>query len=92
MKRLKEGLVIIGILLILFGCCFVADGELWYIPAIVMVIGLLLISIAWLLDYKEQYKYEIDEEEPIEQYPMPEPLSDWELTYLSTLRKDNKDE
>lgn len=100
-KREKAGvvLVITGFLLVMLGCCLVADNQYWWVSVAISGTGCALIALAVFVLPK-------DEDEPVPEdktllvedqehrVVLVAPLTDFELAYLHAVKlgKDNDDE
>lgn len=102
MNLIKGILTTTGFTVFLFACCISTENDnLWYVPMLIGLAGMALVGIAVWIDYRERFKS--DKPEPKKQkvidvwiedihIQMPAPLTDFELAYLSTIRKDDRNE
>ena len=99
-KREKAGavLVVAGFLLVLFGCCLVADNPYWWVSVVISGTGCALIALAVFVLPKDDREPQPDKQLVIEdenhKVVLLAPLTDFELAYLRALKlgKDNDNE
>lgn len=98
-KREKAGIVLVitGFLLVLFGCCLVADNPYWWVSVAISGTGCALIALAVFVLPKDEDEPQQDKRLVIEdenrKVVLLAPLTDFELAYLRALKlgKDEKD-
>lgn len=85
-KREKAGLVLVitGFLLVLFGCCLVADNPYWWVSVVISGTGCGLIALAVFVLPKDE-----DENHKV---VLVAPLTDFELAYLHAVKLGKDDE
>ena len=78
-KREKAGLVLVitGFLLVLLGCCLVADNPYWWVSIVISGTGCALIALAVFVLHK---------------VVLVAPLTDFELAYLHAVKLGKDDE
>lgn len=99
-KREKAGvvLVITGFLLVLFGCCLVADNPYWWVSVAISSTGCALIALAVFVLPKDENEPQQDKRLVIEdenrKVVLVAPLTDFDVAYLRALKlgKDNDNE
>ena len=99
-RREKAGavLVITGFLLVLFGCCLVADNPYWWVSVVVSGTGCGLIALAVFVLPRDEDEPRQDKQLVIEgdenRVVLLAPLTDFDVAYLHALKlgKDNEDE
>lgn len=99
-KREKTGMVLVitGFLLVLFGCCLVADNPYWWVSIVISGTGCALIAMAVFVLPKDDREPQQDKQLVIEdekhKVVLLAPLTDFELAYLHAVKlgKDNEDE
>lgn len=99
-KREKAGvaLVITGFLLVLLGCCLVADNPYWWLSVVISGTGCALIALAVFVLPKDEDEPRQDKQLVIEDdkhtVVLMAPLTDFELAYLHAIQlgKDNENE
>lgn len=99
-KREKAGvvLVITGFLLVMFGCCLVADNPYWWVSAAISGTGCALIALAVFVLPKDEDEPQQDKRLVIEdenrKVVLVAPLTDFDVAYLRALKlgKDNDNE
>lgn len=99
-KREKAGvvLVITGFLLVLLGCCLVADNPYWWVSVASSGTGCGLIALAVFVLPKDEDEPQQDKRLVIEdenhKVVLLAPLTDFDVAYLRALKlgKDNEDE
>lgn len=99
-KREKAGavLVVAGFLLVLFGCCLVADNPYWWVSVVISGTGCALIALAVFVLPKDDREPQPDKQLVIEdenhKVVLLAPLTDFELAYLHAVKlgKDNNNE
>lgn len=97
-KREKAGLVlaITGFLLVLLGCCLVADNQFWWVSVAISGTGCALIALAVFVLPKDSRESQQDKQLVIEdenhKVVLLAPLTDFELAYLRAVKlgKDDK--
>lgn len=97
-KREKAGavMVITGFLLVMFGCCLVADNQYWWVSVAISGTGCALIALAVFVlpeDEARQDKQLVIEDEN-HKVVLVAPLTDFDVAYLRALKlgKDNDNE
>lgn len=96
-KREKAGLVLVitGFLLVLMGCCLVADNPYWWVSVAIST-GCALIALAVFVLPKDDREPQQDKRLVIEDdkhtVVLLAPLTDFELAYLHAVKlgKDDK--
>lgn len=99
-KREKAGvvLVITGFLLVMLGCCLVADNPYWWMSVVISGTGCALIALAVFVLPKDEDKPQQDKRLVIEdeshKVVLVAPLTDFDMAYLRALKlgKDNDNE
>ena len=99
-KREKAGvvLVITGFLLVLLGCCLVADNQYWWVSVAISGTGCALIALAVFVLPKDDREPQQDKRLVIEdenrKVVLVAPLTDFDVAYLRALKlgKDNDNE
>ena len=99
-RREKAGavLVITGFLLVLFGCCLVADNPYWWLSVAISGTGCGLIALAVFVLPRDEDEPRQDKQLVIEgdenRVVLLAPLTDFDVAYLHALKlgKDNEDE
>lgn len=99
-KREKAGvvLVITGFLLVLLGCCLVADNQYWWVSVAISGTGCALIALAVFVLPKDEDEPQQDKRLVIEdeshKVVLVAPLTDFDVAYLRALKlgKDNDNE
>ncbi len=99
-KREKAGMVLVitGFLLVLFGCCLVADNPYWWLSVVISGTGCALIALAVFVLPKDEDELRQDKQLVIEdekhKVVLMAPLTDFDMAYLRALKlgKDNEDE
>ena len=99
-RREKAGavLVITGFLLVLFGCCLVADNPYWWLSVAISGTGCALIALAVFVLPRDEDEPRQDKQLVIEgdenRVVLLAPLTDFDVAYLHALKlgKDNEDE
>ena len=88
-KREKAGLVLVitGFLLVLLGCCLVADTPYWWVSIVISGTGCALIALAVFVLPKDE-----DEPRQDKQLVLVAPLTDFELAYLHAVKLGKDDE
>lgn len=100
MKREKAGvtLVVTGFLLVLFGCCLVADNPYWWVSVVISGTGCGLIALAVFVLPKDEDEPRQDKQLVVEddehRVVLMAPLTDFDVAYLHALKlgKDDKNE
>ena len=96
-KREKAGMVLVitGFLLVLFGCCLVADNPYWWVSVVISGAGCGLIALAVFVlpkeDEPQQDKRLVIEDEN-HKVVLVAPLTDFELAYLRAVKLGKDDE
>ena len=97
-KREKACLVLVavGFLLVLFGCCLVADNPYWWVSVAVSGAGCGLIALAVFVMPKDEDEPQQDKRLVIEdenhKVVLVAPLTDFELAYLHAVKLGKDDE
>ena len=99
-KREKAGLVLVitGFLLVLLGCCLVADTPYWWVSIVISGTGCALIALAVFGLPKDEDEARQDKQLVVEddkdRVVLLAPLTDFDVAYLRALKlgKDNEDE
>lgn len=99
-KREKAGIVLVvtGFLLVLFGCCMVADNPYWWVSVAISGAGCGLIATAVFVLPKDEDEARQDKqlvfEDDKDRVVLLAPLTDFDVAYLHALKlgKDNEDE
>lgn len=99
-RREKAGLVLVltGFLLVLFGCCLVADNQFWWVSVVISGTGCALIALAVFVLPKDDLEPRQDKQLVVEddenRVVLLAPLTDFDVAYLHALKlgKDNDDE
>lgn len=99
-KREKAGvvLVITGFLLVLLGCCLVADNHYWWVSVASSGTGCALIALAVFVLPKDEDEARQDKqlvfEDDKDRVVLLAPLTDFDVAYLRALKlgKDNDNE
>ena len=99
-KREKAGtvLVVTGFLLVMLGCCLVADNPYWWVSVVISGTGCALIALAVFVLPKDEDKPQQDKRLVIEdeshKVVLVAPLTDFDVAYLRALKlgKDNDNE
>lgn len=99
-KREKAGvvLVITSFLLVMLGCCLVADNPYWWMSVVISGTGCALIALAVFVLPKDEDKPQQDKRLVIEdeshKVVLVAPLTDFDVAYLRALKlgKDNDNE
>lgn len=99
-KREKAGIVLVvtGFLLVLFGCCLVADNPYWWVSVAISGAGCGLIALAVFVLPKDEDEPQQDKRLVIEdenrKVVLLAPLTDFDVAYLRALKlgKDNNNE
>lgn len=99
-KREKAGvvLVITGFLLVMLGCCLVADNPYWWMSVVISGTGCALIALAVFVLPKDDREPQQDKRLVIEdenhKVVLVAPLTDFDVAYLRALKlgKDNDNE
>lgn len=98
-KREKAGvvLVITGFLLVMLGCCLVADNPYWWMSVVISGTGCALIALAVFVLPKDDLEPRRDKQLVVEddenRVVLLAPLTDFDVAYLHALKlgKDEKD-
>lgn len=97
-KREKAGLVLVvtGFLLVLLGCCMVADNPYWWVPVAISGTGCALIALAVFVLPKDEPRQDkqLVVEDDKDRVVLLAPLTDFDVAYLHALKlgKDNNNE
>ncbi len=99
-KREKAGIVLVvtGFLLVLFGCCMVADNPYWWVSVAISGAGCGLIALAVFVRPKDEDEARQDKRLVVEddknRVVLLAPLTDFDVAYLRALKlgKDNDNE
>ncbi len=99
-KREKAGLVLVitGFLLVLLGCCLVADTPYWWVSIVISGTGCALIALAVFVLPKDEDEARQDKqlvfEDDKDRVVLLAPLTDFDVAYLRALKlgKDNDNE
>lgn len=99
-KREKASLVLVavGFLLVLLGCCIVADNPYWWVSVVISGTGCALIALAVFVLPKDEDEPRQDKQLVVEddedRVVLLAPLTDFDVAYLRALKlgKDNEDE
>ena len=99
-KREKAGvvLVITGFLLVMLGCCMVADNPYWWMTVVISGTGCALIALAVFVLPKDENEARQDKrlvvEDDKDRVVLLAPLTDFDVAYLRALKlgKDNDNE
>jgi len=94
-KREKAGvvLVITGFLLVMLGCCLVADNPYWWMSVVISGTGCALIALAvFVLPKEPQQDKRLVIEDENRKVVLIAPLTDFELAYLHAVKLGKDDE
>mgnify|MGYP004644791869 CR=1 FL=1 len=97
-KREKAGVVLVttGFLLVLLGCCLVADNQFWWVSVAISGTGCALIALAVFVLPKDDREPQQDKRLVIEDdkhtVVLLAPLTDFELAYLHAVKLGKDDE
>lgn len=99
-KREKAGIVLVvtGFLLVLLGCCLVADNPYWWVSVAISGTGCALIALAVFVLPKDDLEPRRDKQLVVEddenRVVLLAPLTDFDVAYLRALKlgEDNEDE
>ncbi|MEE1369673.1 MAG: hypothetical protein UF405_04905 [Acutalibacteraceae bacterium] len=99
-KREKAGIVLVvtGFLLVMLGCCLVADNLYWWVSVAISGTGCALIALAVFVLPKDEDEPRQDKQLMVEddkdRVVLLAPLTDFDVAYLRALKlgKDNEDE
>lgn len=99
-KREKAGVVLVvtGFLLVMLGCCLVADNLYWWVSVAISGTGCALIALAVFVLPKDEDEPQQDKRLVIEdenrKVVLLAPLTDFDVAYLRALKlgKDNDNE
>lgn len=99
-RREKAGaiLVITGFMLVMLGCCLVADNPYWWVTVVISGAGCGLIALAVFVLPEDEDEARQDKQLVVEddkdRVVLLAPLTDFELAYLHALKlgKDNDNE
>ena len=90
--------MVTGFLLVLLGCCLVADNPYWWVSVAISGTGCALIALAVFVLPKDEDEPQQDKRLVIEdeshKVVLVEPLTDFDVAYLRALKlgKDNDNE
>ena len=92
-KREKASvvLVITGFLLVMLGCCLVADNPYWWMSVVISGTGCALIALAVFVLPKDEDEPQVIEDEN-RKVVLVAPLTDFELAYLHAVKLGKDDE
>lgn len=91
-------MVITGFLLVMFGCCLVADNQYWWVSVAISGTGCALIALAVFVLPEDEDEARQDKQLVIEdenhKVVLVAPLTDFDVAYLRALKlgKDNDNE
>lgn len=97
-KREKAGVVLVtnGFLLVMLGCCLVADNPYWWVSVVIGGAGCGLIALAVFVLPKDDREPQPDKQLVIEdenhKVVLLAPLTDFELAYLHAVKLGKDDE
>lgn len=97
-RQEKAGIVLVvtGFLLVLFGCCMVADNPYWWVSVAISGTGCALIAMAVFVLPKDDDEPQQDKRLVIEdenrKVVLLAPLTDFELAYLRAIQLGKDDE
>lgn len=99
-RREKTGIVLVitGFLLVLLGCCLVADNPYWWMTVVISGTGCALIALAVFVLPKDENEARQDKrlvvEDDKDRVVLLAPLTDFDVAYLRALKlgKDNDNE
>nr|DAO27185.1 MAG TPA: hypothetical protein [Caudoviricetes sp.] len=99
-KREKAGIVLVitGFLLVMLGCCLIADNPYWWMSVVISGTGCALIALAVFVLPKDEDEPRQDKQLVVEndkdRVVLLAPLTDFDVAYLRALKlgKDNEDE
>ncbi len=99
-KREKAGIVLVvtGFLLVMLGCCLIADNPYWWMSVVISGTGCALIALAVFVLPKDDREPQQDKRLVIEdenhKVVLVAPLTDFDVAYLRALKlgKDNDNE
>lgn len=99
-KREKAGIVLVvtGFLLVMLGCCLVADNPYWWMSVVISGTGCALIALAVFVLPKDEDEPRQDKQLVVEddkdRVVLLAPLTDFDVAYLHALKlgKDNNNE
>lgn len=99
-KREKAGIVLVvtGFLVVLLGCCLVADNPYWWVSVAISGTGCVLIALAVFVLPKDDLEPRRDKQLVVEddkdRVVLLAPLTDFDVAYLHALKlgKDNDNE
>lgn len=99
-KREKAGIVLVvtGFLLVILGCCMVADNPYWWVSVVISGTGCALIALAVFVLPKDENEARQDKrlvvEDDKDRVVLLAPLTDFDVAYLRALKlgKDNDNE
>ena len=94
-KREKAGIVLVvtGFLLVLFGCCLVADNIYWWVSVAISGAGCGLIALAVFVLPKDENEARQDKrlvvEDDKDRVVLLAPLTDFDVAYIRALKLGN---
>lgn len=97
-KREKAGVVLVvtGFLLVMLGCCLVADNIYWWVSVVISGAGCALIALAVFVLPKDDREPQQDKRLVIEdenhKVVLAAPLTDFEVAYLRAIQLGKDDE
>ena len=97
-KREKAGVVLVvtGFLLVMLGCCLVADNIYWWVSVVISGAGCALIALAVFVLPKDDREPQQDKRLVIEdenhKVVLVAPLTDFEVAYLRAIQLGKDDE
>lgn len=97
-RREKAGIVLVvtGFLLVMLGCCLVADNPYWWMSVVISGAGCGLIALAVFVLPKDEARQDkqLVVEDDKDRVVLLAPLTDFDVAYLRALKlgKDNEDE
>lgn len=97
-RREKAGIVLVvtGFLLVMLGCCLVADNPYWWMSVVISGAGCGLIALAVFVLPKDEARQDkqLVVEDDKDRVVLLAPLTDFDVAYLRALKlgKDNNNE
>lgn len=97
-KREKAGIVLVvtGFLLVMLGCCLVADNPYWWMSVVISGTGCALIALAVFVLPKDEDEARQDKQLVVEddkdRVVLVAPLTDFDVAYLRALKLGKDDE
>lgn len=97
-RREKAGIVLVvtGFLLVMLGCCLVADNPYWWMSVVISGAGCGLIALAVFVLPKDEARQDkqLVVEDDKDRVVLLAPLTDFDVAYLRALKlgKDNDNE